>query len=817
MKKLPPPLKNWLQALSKESSLPRNAAETLTAAFYDATSGIQTSGDVSETRIGRFSVMELLGEGGTGSVYKVYDPKLMRFIALKIIHQRRLVDDSSLQRFIAEARLTALLQHPSVLPIHEIGRLEDGRVYFTMQQVKGRTLTEALQDMHAGKAGAPSRRDLITVLQRVAEAISYAHSQDIIHRDLKPDNVMLGDFGEIYILDWGVARLIEDANPEQRPTTADPLRPQSRRLTGFGQAIGTPDYMAPEQAAGSNIPIGPAADIYSLGSILFEILIGRPPVFGLADVAQHRTASPSGEGIPPGLEDFLQRILSPDPRTRYTDARGMLKALRQWLEDQSSWTQSRDLLREATEMFEDAQALEQTARTRRQEADRQLSLLTPWAPDNMRAQAWDLLSESRSFDQRAAALYAERVHLLRLALYAAPNHEAVRNALANHYRERHAFAEQNAHQSALSRTELMLRRFDRGRYRSYLSGEGMVNLRADPPKAMARLLKWRLLQQRLYLEDTSERLHLPLDEYRLPMGSYILQLSAPERQTIRYPICLRREDSWDTTPPGEERPVPVILPKHLDTERERAVPAGWFWAGGDPNATGGNPSLRRYWVDSFAMQRGPVTNQDYLVFLQALWTADQHTELKRFAPLSELLHIQVTVDGPALVSTSYAALPVVGVTLHAAHAYASWLAEKENLPWRLPEEWEWEKAARGVDHRRYPWGDHFEVGRCNMRLSQPSGAALVPVGSCPVDSSPYEILDMAGNVSEWCETRFRSPPESDSRIHITMNLDLPEVDRVIRGGAWKSIPQQCLVASRLPAWPDAHADHIGFRLVRSLG
>jgi formylglycine-generating enzyme required for sulfatase activity len=104
-----------------------------------------------------------------------------------------------------------------------------------------------------------------------------------------------------------------------------------------------------------------------------------------------------------------------------------------------------------------------------------------------------------------------------------------------------------------------------------------------------------------------------------------------------------------------------------------------------------------------------------------------------------------------------------------------------------------------------------------MRLSQPSGASIAAAGSSPVDCSPYDILDMAGNVSEWCETRYRIPPESESHIQVTMNLDLPEVDRVVRGGAWTSIPQQCLAAGRLPAWPDSRSEHISFRLVRSLG
>jgi len=791
MHTLPDPVQRWLQQLAAQVTLPPDAARSLQDALRESATGIPTRGAVSETRLDRYTVMESLGEGSTGAVYRAYDPELQRFIALKVIHQWRLVDDNALKRFIHEARTTARLQHPSIVPVHEIGRLQDGRIFFTMQQVRGRTLAEALHLLHAAGDEGPTQRDLILVLQRVAEAIAFAHSNDVIHRDLKPDNVMLGDFGEVYILDWGIAQLIGDERPE-----------------GWSPHGGTPDYMAPEQAIGPTLPIGPAADIYALGSILFEIFIGRPPILGLADIARHSAESSDGDGIPKGLEDLLRRTLSPDPRTRYTDAAEVLKALRQWLEQQALWAQSTALISDASDLAEDASALQAEASKRQVAAQRALDALPPWAPDDARAVAWEQLDEASMLGQRAETLMVERAHLLRLAQYASPANRAIQHQLATLYQRLHAAAESRGDTDTVSHTELMLRRYDRGQYTAYLDGEGSLTLHATHP-ITARLLRIREHRRLRLPEDTGVTLTLPITDHPLPMGRYVLELSAEGRASARYPLQIDRGQAWDSTPPDQQEPAPLSLTDAFDCpEASAVIPAGWFWAGGDPSAPGSTPVAQRLWVPDFAIMHTPVTNEAYASFLQSVSPAERSQWLP-----NPLRGGRLGRDG-ALIEAHDATLPVVGVTWRAAQAYARWRRERDSLDWRLPEEWEWEKAARGVDQRSYPWGDHFTAPRCNMRRSTAGAPRLAPVSAHPTDRSVYGVCGLAGGVSEWTGTPAGHTPAAGTCVRSSEPLQVSTV--VIRGGSWLAGADGCRLARRGIAIAEQASPEIGFRLVCAL-
>jgi serine/threonine-protein kinase len=218
-------------------------------------------------RLPPFKAGPLIGKGGMGEVRDCLDARLDRHIALKTATTK---DNGELSRFVREARVQGQLEHPSIVPVYELGVGADGAPWFAMKRVRGDTLFEVLAQLKRGEGAAKEkypRRRLLQAFVAVCQAVDYAHTHGWIHRDLKPANVMLGDFGEVYVLDWGLARHLEDAPPGALPTPAPAAVPG---LTTPGTLMGTPGYMAPEQVLGRLADA--RSDVYALGAILFELL-----------------------------------------------------------------------------------------------------------------------------------------------------------------------------------------------------------------------------------------------------------------------------------------------------------------------------------------------------------------------------------------------------------------------------------------------------------------------------------------------------------------------------------------------------------------
>ncbi|MFO0960020.1 MAG: serine/threonine-protein kinase [Isosphaeraceae bacterium] len=271
-----------------------------------------------------------IGRGGMGAVHRVRDPILNRDLALKVIFAEADARPALRRRFLDEAQITSQLQHPGVPPIHECGTLPDGRPYYTMKLVKGRTLSELLKERPDPSTDLPR---FLAIFEQVAQAIAYAHSKRVVHRDLKPANIMVGAFGEVQVMDWGLARLLGQPEP---PGEADPedsiVRTHGNgegRLSRTGDTMGTPAYMAPEQALGQISRIDERTDVFALGSILCAILTGSPAYRGgsaqvliaraaradLADALARLEACDTD----PELKDLARTCLNPDPDARPRD------------------------------------------------------------------------------------------------------------------------------------------------------------------------------------------------------------------------------------------------------------------------------------------------------------------------------------------------------------------------------------------------------------------------------------------------------------------------------------------------------------------
>lgn len=236
--------------------------------------------DLSGTK---YSMLRKLGSGGMAEVYLVHDSELDRAVAFKVIDPIDFSNELN-TRMIQEAKIIAQLEHPAIVPVHDSGVLPDGRMYYVMKYVQGDRL-----DVHAEKLRTFS--DRLQAFQKICDAVGFAHSRGIIHRDLKPQNIMIGAFGDVQVMDWGLAKIVGASDVFTQKTRSDSDQ------TGAGMILGTPGYMSPEQASGAAAEINEKSDIYALGAILYFLLTLAAPNASFRPRQRNRSISRLLEGI----------------------------------------------------------------------------------------------------------------------------------------------------------------------------------------------------------------------------------------------------------------------------------------------------------------------------------------------------------------------------------------------------------------------------------------------------------------------------------------------------------------------------------------
>jgi hypothetical protein len=292
-------------------------------ALLESLVGASSSPPSAPAEAYRYERGEEIGRGGMGAVEIVLDRVLLRTVAMKTMLSRP--QGPTADRFIEEAQITGQLDHPNIVPVYELGRTQQDRVFFTMKLVSGQTLAALIRKLHAEGFPSEGLEHLVAALVKVCEAIAFAHSRGVIHCDLKPANIMIGTHGQVYLMDWGLSLLRSGVGADTEATV------QTTRAAARIERViaGTVSYMAPEQARGRLDLIDERTDVFGLGAILYELITSRPPYEGidletcLAAACEARVIPPKDfcqHAIPPSLCEIALRAMQLDPKRRHASA-----------------------------------------------------------------------------------------------------------------------------------------------------------------------------------------------------------------------------------------------------------------------------------------------------------------------------------------------------------------------------------------------------------------------------------------------------------------------------------------------------------------
>jgi eukaryotic-like serine/threonine-protein kinase len=764
----------------------------------------------------KYVVEGTIGRGGMGDVLLVMDRDLRRQVALKVMRPGVESPKAALH-FVAEAQATSQLEHPGIPPVHDLGISPDGRLYFTMKLVRGRTLREVLHDLFLRRrevTGEYTLHRLVGVLERIAETLHYAHESGVIHRDLKPENVMLGDYGEVHVMDWGVARVRDTGSEEEAASRVATARTDRGLETQAGEVKGTLPYMSPEQVRGDRT-LDRRSDVYALGCLLYEVLSLQAPYDPsdsdlLRKVAQAEhspveTRNPRRR-VPEVLARACRKAMAREREERHVTAQALAQDLRSWL-DGTSERERRH--READALAAQgiaAVAAYESARAGAAEAEAEAEARAldykPWQPVAEKRPLVEARQRAAESSTQVALAFAEATNILGAALVQESDNATARAALARLWKGRLEEAELRGEAGDSAHAKTRIARYDDGSLAAYVKGDGTLALSSDPEGAEVRLARYVERDGILVAEEERVLGTTPFGPVPLPMGSYLATLRLAGFRDVRYPVHILRNRAWT----GRVR---------MRTEEE--IGAGFVYVPAGPFLYGEGRGTRLLDLPDFAIAKSPVTFGDWGRFLMAVERDHGSDAARQLVPNARgdgdymtrradghWLTLPNNCEGPARERClkQYgpgfeALLPVAGVTWHDAVAYGEWQTRATGRVCRLPTEEEHEKAARGVDGRKFPWGDMEDASLCKCRDAREEPTQPEPVGAFATAASVYGMLDAAGNSWDWTDSW----------------TDARRLARVSRGGGWSDKDLSLMrCAFRGSGEPSLRFASLGFRL-----
>ncbi|MHC4955990.1 MAG: protein kinase domain-containing protein [Planctomycetota bacterium] len=775
-------------------------AEGVAERAPEAESAVQPAGQ-------KYEIEAPIGRGGMGEVFLATDRDLRRQVAMKLLRKRAAGGRIPFLHFMAEAQATSQLEHPGIPPVHDIGVTDEGRPWFTMKLVRGRTLREVLHDLLLKRREVQEQYNLhrlVSILERVAETLQFAHERGVIHRDIKPENIMLGDYGEVHLMDWGLARVESTSAEYEQVETA---RTESGLETRYGEIMGTPAYMSPEQSAGE--PVDARTDLYALGCVLYEVLTLQP-AFDPADNAvllkvsegqfeDVATRNPK-RPVPEALASICRLAMQRDRDERRATAADFREALRAWLDGRSErerrHKESEELAGAGKKVASRCVALRDEIAETEGLAE---SEAANYEPHQSIAEKRPLIEAQKKIEQLKVDLalaFAEAQKLLGAALLQDEDNAGAKADLVWLWKARLADAELRRHKAHIAYAKAMIERYAG----EPVVDEGQLFLESNPP-AEVTIARYEEVDGVLTPTDEQSLGNTPVD-VTLPAGSYLCVLKARGFRDTRYPVMIERARKWSGA-------VNLKADEQIGEEFVH-VAAGPFLYG-----EGERAKTKR--LKDFAIQRYPVTFEEYLEFLDTLdedAAEARKPQTQADGPFVERDEsgkwrvLEGLVQGPAREWSleQYGEgfelrCPVTGISYDDAVAYCLWKTATTGMEWRIPTEEEREKAARGVDGRQFAWGDLMDASLGKCRDSRAVNAQPEPVGAFPTAESVYGMGDASGGVWDWTSSW------EDERRRET---------RVLRGGSWRFLPTYLKCADRNSYLPQGRNAVVGIRCARTL-
>lgn len=538
----------------------------------------------------RYTYTKHIAEGGMGRVDLVKDNDLNRYVAKKSILDVHMDDGGILERFVEEAQATGQLDHPNIVPVHDIGMDDEGQMYFTMKYIRGKTLEDVLDGLRAGDREYEeeySSTRMLQIFNQICNAIAFAHSKGVIHRDLKPANIMLGSFGEVIVMDWGLAKVIASPTDTAMITLSNPkvatLRKQTGNETQIGSVVGTPAYMSPEQARGEIDKLDRRSDIYSLGAILYEILALAPPFSGgsvyttISQVIQQEFETPEKKAarlkrkVHKELNAITLKAMAKEPDDRYDTAIAVAKDINNHLEGRAvtalpdsigskvlRWSRrNATTLRwtAAILVLLSGMAYGYDAYYRNTVTERLIA-----AGDELKDEAGDVLrkfketnnrynSFSESANQRIIRLNLKAAEQYRQALETSPSRDDIRDRLVRIYQElwNMAMREDNANLMAVSVDAVRLYlgdKYEGSRQQQLFDGRSTMTIASKPQAEAIYLFKYAESFDGLsvpvpFLRETEAIDQVWLDAFNLDQ----LDVEGPYKDA-GFPLELGEQNNW---------------------------------------------------------------------------------------------------------------------------------------------------------------------------------------------------------------------------------------------------------------------------------